>query len=229
MQVIGSDEVFNCVQSNTNVGYSRDLFGVRLPARQVISYAGSFGNTTLRKIEDFGIRDDLEADFAKFAAISVRDRNSAEIVEALTGRAPDVNADPALAFDYMNLESRIPTGRLHEGRYLIVYGYSGRLNHQENQQLAAYAHSRGMKILTFGGVQECGDAFIECSPSSCWPYFRDAEAVITDTFHGTIFSIINRRPFGTIIRPSSGHGYGNEAKSATCWRCSVSRGSGSTR
>src|SRR5699024_1928460 len=25
--VIGSDEVFNCVQSNTNVGYSRDLFG----------------------------------------------------------------------------------------------------------------------------------------------------------------------------------------------------------
>ena len=37
VQVIGSDEVFNCVQSNTNVGYSRDLFGHRSPARKVVS------------------------------------------------------------------------------------------------------------------------------------------------------------------------------------------------
>ena len=56
VQVIGSDEVFNCVQANTNVGYSRDLFGHDSPARKVISYAGSFGNTTLEKLESFGIR-----------------------------------------------------------------------------------------------------------------------------------------------------------------------------
>ena len=212
LQVIGSDEVFNCVQSNTNVGYARDLFGHDSPARRVISYAGSFGNTTLSKIEDFGIRADLESDFANFAAISVRDRNSAQIIEALTGRTPSVNVDPALAYDYMGLEPRIPATRQYDGKYLIVYGYSGRLGPQENRQLARYARDNGMKILTFGGVQECGDAFIDCDPFELLAYFRDAEAVITDTFHGTIFSIINNRPFGTIIRPSSGHGYGNEEK-----------------
>jgi len=82
VQVIGSDEVFNCVQSNTKVGYSRDLFGHNSPASKVISYAGSFGNTTLDKIDSFGIRADLERDFARFAAISVSE------VSSLSSRRP---------------------------------------------------------------------------------------------------------------------------------------------
>jgi len=212
VQVIGSDEVFNCVQSNTNVGYARDLFGHDSPARKTVSYAGSFGNTTLEKIESFGIRADLEEDFARFASISVRDRNSAQIVEELTGHRPVLNVDPALAYDFMRLETRIPAERQHDGRYIIVYGYSGRLNREENQDLKKYARSIDAEILCFGGVQECGDRFIDCNPFELLAYFRDAEAVVTDTFHGTIFSIINERPFGTIIRSTVGHGYGNEEK-----------------
>jgi hypothetical protein len=212
VQVIGSDEVFNCVQSNTNVGYSRDLFGHGSPARSLISYAGSFGNTTIEKIETFAIRRDLAEDFARFSAISVRDQNSAQIVEHLTGQLPAVHVDPVLAYDFMNLERRIPSERQHEGKYLIVYGYSGRLDHEENEILKGYAHSIGAKILCFGGIQECCDRFIDCGPFELLAYFRDAEAIVTDTFHGTILSIINNRPFGTIIRRSVGHGYGNEEK-----------------
>lgn len=212
VQVIGSDEVFNCVQANTNVGYSRDLFGHDSPASKVISYAGSFGNTTLEKLESFGIRDDLEKDFARFAAISVRDENSARIIEALTGERPVVNVDPVLAYDFMNLESRIPKERRHEGKYVIVYGYSGRLDRAENEILRKYARSIGAEILCFGGVQECCDRFVDCDPFELMAYFRDAEAIITDTFHGTIFALINNRPFATIIRRSVGHAYGNEEK-----------------
>ena len=212
VQVIGSDEVFNCVQSNTNVGYSRDLFGHASPARRLVSYAGSFGNTTLDKIETAGIRKDLEQDFARFDSISVRDRNSATIVEQLTSRRPEVHVDPVLAYDLMNVEPRIPLGRLHDDPYIVVYGYSGRLDHGENEILRGYARRIGAAILCFGGVQECCDRFVDCDPFELLAYFRDAEAVITDTFHGTIFSIINNRPFGAIIRPSVGHGYGNEEK-----------------
>lgn len=212
VQVIGSDEVFNCVQANSNVGYSRDLFGHNSPAGRVISYAGSFGNTTLEKLESFGIRRDLEEDFSRFAAISVRDENSARIVEALTGQRPTVNVDPVLAYDFMNLESRIPKERQRSGKYVIVYGYGGRLNHEENEILRAYARGIGAEILCFGGVQECCDRFVDCDPFELLAYFRDAEAIITDTFHGTIFAIINNRPFATIIRRSVGHGYGNEEK-----------------
>ena len=133
VQIIGSDEVFNCVQSNTNVGYSRDLFGHRSPARRVISYAGSFGNTTMEKIEAFSIREMLAEDFSRFATISVRDRNSALIVEKLTGQLPEIHLDPVLAYDFMRLEERIPTERQFAGKYILVYGYSGRLDHEENE------------------------------------------------------------------------------------------------
>ena len=43
-------------------------------------------------------------------------------------------------------------------------------------------------------------------------YFRNAEEVITDTFHGSIFSVITHRPFTTLIRKSVGNSYGNEEK-----------------
>ena len=210
--VIGSDEVFNCVQSNTNVGYSRDLFGHGSSARKTISYAGSFGNTTLEMIDTYGIRKDLAEDFARFESISVRDRNSAQIIEELTGQQPVLNVDPVLAHEFMQLEPRIPSARQHDGKYIIVYGYSGRLTHDENEVLKDYARGIGAEILCFGGVQECCDRFVDCNPFELLAYFRDAEAIITDTFHGTIFAIINNRPFGTIIRPSVGLTYGNEEK-----------------
>ncbi|WP_197420351.1 polysaccharide pyruvyl transferase family protein [Mycobacterium sp. NAZ190054] len=210
-QVIGSDEVFNCVQSNTNVGYSRDLFGHGTPARRLISYAASFGNTTYAKICSAGIEANISADLARFDALSVRDRNSREIINRLIGLEAQIHVDPALAYDLVN-DKHVPSGRLHADPYIIVYGYSGRLASDENAALRDFARRAGAKILTFGGVQECGDAFVECSPFELLAYFRDALAIVTDTFHGTIFSIINHRPFGTIIRTSTAGSYGNEEK-----------------
>lgn len=212
VQVIGSDEVFNCVQSNTNVGYSRDLFGHGSPARRLVSYAASFGNTTLDKLTEFGVRDEVAADLSRFDALSVRDQNSADLVKTLTGRTPTINVDPALAYDFMAQEARIPTGRPRPEPYLLVYGYSGRLGKEENDALRSYARARGARILCAGGVQDCCDEFIDCNPFELLAYFRHAEGVVTDTFHGTIFSLINERPFATIVRRSSGLGYGNEEK-----------------
>lgn len=212
VQVIGSDEVFNCVQSNTNVGYSRDLFGHGSAARRVVSYAASFGNTTIEKINGAGIRDELAHDLSALASVSVRDMNSASVVEELTGKRPEIHIDPVLAFDYMACEPRIPSRRPFDDKYVIVYGYAGRLNRDENRILSDHARSIGATILCFGGVQDCCDRFVECSPFELLAYFRDAEAIITDTFHGTILSMINDRPFGTIIRRSVGNSYGNEEK-----------------
>lgn len=212
VQVIGSDEVFNSVQSNVNVGYSRDLYGHNSKAKKLISYAGSFGNTTIKKLINYGIKDEVAADFKKFDAISVRDMNSYKIVTELTGNEPNLNVDPALAYEYMLKESKIPKERLFSEKYIIVYGYSGRLGEKENADLKKFSENLGAKILCFGGVQGCCDEFIDCSPFELLAYFRDAEAIITDTFHGTIFSIINEKPFATIIRKSEGDSYGNEEK-----------------
>lgn len=214
VQIIGSDEVFNCVQSNSNVGYSRDLFGHNSKAKKVISYAGSFGNTTYEKITEYSIDKMLKEDFLALEQISVRDENSRSVIKKLTGSNPSVNVDPVLAYDYMKLEPKIPQSRLLKENYILVYGYSGRLTNEENKIIKEYAKKKGAKIVCIGGVQECCDKFIDCNPFEVLAYFRDADSIITDTFHGTIFSIINNKKFCTIIRKSVGNSYGNEEKLA---------------
>lgn len=57
--VIGSDEVFNCIQKNSNVGYSLELFGKDNHAKRLLTYAASFGNTTLEKLEKYKKADEV--------------------------------------------------------------------------------------------------------------------------------------------------------------------------
>lgn len=209
--VIGSDEVFNCIQKNTNVGFSPELFGANSNEDKVITYAASFGNTTLTKLQQYGKDSEIGSYLQQLSAISVRDNNSGRIVKALTGETPEYHLDPVLAYDYFGKCKEIPELTVKE-RYLILYAYSGRITDAEADWIADYAKRKGLKIYAIGGVQKCADRFIDCSPFEVLAYFKGAEEVITDTFHGSIFSTIAHKPFTTIIRRSVGTGYGNEEK-----------------
>lgn len=209
--VIGSDEVFNCIQKNSNVGYSTELFGKDNHADRLITYAASFGNTTLEKLKKYKKNDEVGGLLKKFNAISVRDANSGSIVEQLTGEEPVYNLDPVLTYDYMNCCNRIPRIKVTE-KYLILYAYAGRISDDEANWIAEYAKRKNLKVYAIGGIQKRTDRFIDCSPFEVLAYFRNAEEVITDTFHGSIFSVITHRPFTSLIRKSVGSSYGNEEK-----------------
>lgn len=209
--VIGSDEVFNCIQKNSNVGYSTELFGNENHADRLITYAASFGNTTLEKLKKYKKADEVGKLLKKFNAISVRDANSGSIVEQLTGKEPGYNLDPVLTYDYMNCCDKIPELKADD-KYLILYAYAGRVSNDEANWIAEYAKKKKLKVYAIGGIQKGADRFIDCSPFEVLAYFRNAEEVITDTFHGSVFSVITHRPFTTLIRKSVGNGYGNEEK-----------------
>lgn len=211
VQVIGSDEVFNCFQGNANVGYSPDLFGRSRRAPRLVSYAASFGNTTLARIDDAGLRPEIAADLEGFDALSVRDRNSAEIVRALCGIEPYIHVDPVLVHDW-STDCRVPAGRMSDDPYVIVYGYPGRFDAAENAAIERFAAQASARVVCIGGVQASGDRFVDCSPLEVFAWFRGADAVVTDTFHGTIFAMVAETPFATIVRTTRGAGYGNEEK-----------------
>ncbi len=208
--VIGSDEVFNCIQKNSNVGYSLELFGKDNNAEKLVTYAASFGNTTLEKLEKYGKADEIGELLGRFDAISARDANTGAIVKELTGRELVYNLDPVLTYDYMN-SGKIPEIRTNE-KYLILYAYAGRISNEEADWISTYAKRKGLKVYAIGGIQKCADCFVDCSPFEVLAYFKNAEEVITDTFHGSIFSVITHRPFTTLIRNSVGNSYGNEEK-----------------
>lgn len=206
--VIGSDEVFNCVQNNTNVGFSPELFGVNNNAKKVITYAASFGNTTVQKLKKYGVTDEVAGYLQKLDAISVRDANSGRIVKELTRKEALYNLDPVLAYDFIGKCSNIPTN-VPEENYMILYGYAGRFSKEECRKIRAYADSKGLKVFCIGGVQDTCDKFIDCNPFQVIAYFQHADCVVTDTFHGTILSVITHRQFASVVRST---GYGNSEK-----------------
>ena len=206
--IIGSDEVFNCVQNNSNVGFTPELFGQDRKSKKLISYAASFGNTTIKKLEDYRVKDEITRWLKAFDSISVRDRNSGEIVNALTGATPEYNLDPVLMYDFIGKCKEIPE-QIPENKYLILYGYSGRFSKTECKAIKDFADSKGLKIFCIGGVQNCCDRFIDVNPFKVIAYFKNADYVVTDTFHGTIMSIITHRQFCSVVRNI---GYGNSEK-----------------
>lgn len=206
--VIGSDEVFNCTQINPEVGFSTELFGANANAKKVLSYAGSFGNTTVEKLKEFGKIEELKGYFEKFAAISVRDRNSVQVVKALTGKEPEQNLDPVLMYDFMPQVEKKCTKK----DFIIVYAYRARITDEEAKEIVNFAHSQGKKLISVSGEMDFCDEHFHGDPFEGLDLYRNADYVITDTFHGTIFSVINRKKFVTLIRKSKGSSYGNQEK-----------------
>ena len=208
--VIGSDEVFNLIQSNKNVGYSLELLGKDNKANKVITYAASFGNTSLEKIYKYNKEKEISDLLKDINSISVRDENSYKIINKLIKVKPVINLDPVLIYDYLN-SNLIPTIEIKE-KYMIIYAYNGRISKEEASYIKKLAKENKLKVYSIGGAQACADTFIDCSPFEVLAYFKNAQYIITDTFHGSIFSIINQKNFVTLVRKSKDNSYGNEEK-----------------
>ena len=206
--VIGSDEVFNCLQLNPEVGFSPELFGKNSNAKRVITYAASFGNTTFEEIEKYGKRYELESYFTRMSALSVRDNNSAEIIKKLTGMNPSHNLDPVLIYGY---SEEITDINIDED-YVLVYAYRRRIMPEEAAAIMGFAKEKGLKTISVGGYQPFCDENILASPFEVLGYFKKAKFVFTDTFHGTIFSVINHKQFVVFVREGHGKNYGNSEK-----------------
>lgn len=195
--VIGSDEVFNCFQSST-WGFTAQLFGELTNSDLIISYAASFGYTTIGMIRQAGIEVAIREALSKFKAISVRDQNSANIIERLTNSVPSINFDPALLY----LRDNVPSVKMKN--YIILYAYQDRISDpKEIESIRNFARKEGKRIISIGSYTPWCDKSLALSPFEVLSYFKSADYVITDTFHGTIFAVKFHRPFATFIRPSN--------------------------
>lgn len=197
--VIGSDEVFNCLQTNKDVGYSKELFGANNNSSKLISYAACCGSTTINGLEKYGKKNEVAKYLKRFDAISVRDNNSGKIIKELTGKDPSFNLDPVFMYDFNNL---IPN-KIDLKNYIVVYAYSNRISYKERDIIRDFAKKNNKTIVSIGSVQNCSDICIKANPFEMLAYIKNADYIITDTFHGSVFSIKYNKKFVTLIRTSN--------------------------
>jgi hypothetical protein len=197
--VIGSDEVFNACQPSP-WGFSTQLFGDGLPARRVVSYAASFGYTTLKEINENEIASKITDALSNMSIISVRDKNSFDIVKKLTGKDSEMHLDPVLVYDWPEL----PAPEKMLTSYILIYTYQKRISDDEVSEIRQFARLQKKKLISINCFYDwCDSAIMPETPFDVLTYFKMADYVITDTFHGTIFSIINQKKFCSLIRDSN--------------------------
>jgi hypothetical protein len=179
--VIGSDEVWNF----RHPWYSATpaFFGEGLTAARILAYAASAGNHDAAD----GLGADWTDRLGRFNALSVRDENTQALVATALGRSPVLTVDPCL------LAPEI-AARPAPGGALIVYGHDFEPHLQA--QAKAWARANGAPIVSLGYFNDWADEqLIDASPDVFATRMGAARAVVTNFFHGCVFSLINRRPF----------------------------------
>ena len=202
LAIIGSDEVFNlCQFSDRKVDIPWGLLGEGLNAKRLISYAASCGQTTLEKLNAIGVEQRYGDLLKRFQAVSVRDENTFHVVETLSGITPQYHIDPVL------LLADFPKEKTYQKlpyRYILIYAYTWRISSEDEiKAIKAYAQAHRLKTVCINCYHPWCDHTIACTPFALLQYVQDAEFVVSDTFHGTVFSIRENVPFAVLVRESN--------------------------
>lgn len=198
--VVGSDMVFDFYE-----GFNPYVYGIGVAAPKIISYAASFGYTTSELLSHFDHREDIRDGISKMAAVGVRDSNTMKLVKELVPAATTVKTiDPVLLYGFSDEAKKWGKPGDFGKPYILIYSYS--FNMDSRSEVAAIrklANDLGCVLVSVGYWHPWCDFNVNADPEQFVRLFADASYVITDTFHGTVFSLIFEKQFRTIIRKNS--------------------------
>lgn len=189
--ITGSDQVWN-VERHVNPTFF--LLPADPAQSRLISYAASFGTAQIPEERKTQVAEALR----RFHAISVREQSGADIVHSLTGKTPVVVCDPVFlhaAEHYAGLEKPYPTPE----SYILVHSIG--VDADLDFAVRAAKERLGLPVLQFlGGAARhptsvTDRAILDAGPAEYLHLMRNARVVCTNSFHGTAFSLILRRPF----------------------------------
>ncbi len=183
--VAGSDQIWKPTRKRLS---KIDLLGFAEPQKR-ISYAASFG---LEKIDSKYYKT-LQEELPKFKAISVREDAGAKIIKDATGiENVSVVLDPTLLVDknaWQTIEKR--PDNYTDKKYVFSYF----LGDENIEELVKNIFGEEYSVIDFyKGTY---------GPAEFLYLINHAEYVLTDSFHGTVFSILFEKNFFVFNRKQS--------------------------
>lgn len=194
--ITGSDQVWNTgFTRGVNPGYLLD-FGPEQARR--ISYAVSRGDSVLTNPEKIT----FERKLAKFDFISVREENVAEEISKLTEHEVEVTADPTFLLEREQFDS---IRRSYPCKKPYIYVHNVHVK-RTDETLCAVADElsikTGLPVATnrrdsYEYKNYLAD-ISDIGPREFLDVIANAEYVVTNSFHATVFSMIYHKTFITI-------------------------------
>lgn len=184
--IIGSDQVWNPLWLE---GFEDKYFGTFAPRSKRIVYAGSFGVPEIPQELHSEYREGLNG----IPSISVREQRGAEIVRELTGRDVPVVVDPTLLLskeEWCSIEKK-PVWDVPK-QYIFNY-FLGEMPRKMREDMENQAKREGIPIISAYDLDDPRCGYI--GPCEFIYLMRHCKLMYTDSFHGTVFSIIMNKPF----------------------------------
>lgn len=183
--ITGSDQVWN-----PTFGHNSKIDFLTFASKEKrIAFAPSFGISEIPK----EYVDDFTKWLNGFSKISVREKAGADIIKRLTGKNAEVLVDPTMLLNKEEwLDIAKPTINKPKSKYLLTY-ILGNLSKSKRKRINDIAKKRGLEIIDLTDVNS-HNIFVS-GPREFLDLINSADLFLTDSFHGTIFSIIFNTPF----------------------------------
>lgn len=191
--ISGSDQVWSPISANFDDFY----FLPFAKKEQAFSYAASIG---VDKIDDSFISE-YKTRLNKFPFYSVREESAKKILEKIFPKKEVfVHCDPTLLLK-KNDWIKIADSTTKKEKYLLVFNVEKEINDLEFAKKVAA--KKGLKIYYINDrtiIKDKGIKYIEApTPNEFLGYFNNADYIVTNSFHGTVFSIIFNKEFAVEI------------------------------
>lgn len=189
--VAGSDQVWN-----PNFHFNSDFeFAAFAPKEKRFSYAASIGVSDIPEDK----REDFVRLLKEMNMISVREEDAVGLVERLSGRKAFLNIDPTMLLkskDYEKLEKK-PEGIDVPEHYVLKY-YLGNVLPEYEENIEQIGKELGLPVEYLSESE--GTKYYNIGPSEFLYMLRHADYICTDSFHGSVFSILFHKRFTVYVR-----------------------------
>ncbi len=207
--ISGSDQLY--AQWAWEYGGKTNYLDFSSPIKNMIGYASSFGNS-YNVPQDFAIRASYF--LHRFNSLSVREDYAVDIVKENFGLNVVQVLDPVFICDFQEYHKLADQSSFKkENDYMLSFFLdpdqkkreallylSQRLKRPHINLIHAISSEfeKNKQLLNVDNIKENADV-------EDWiAYYRDADFIITDSFHGTCFAIIFRKPFISIANKKRG-------------------------
>lgn len=187
--ITGSDQVWN---PKFPFNSKREFLDFAKP-EQRIAYAASIAISAFPE----ELKEEYGAELKKFKAISVREESAINIVKDMSGRDAELVVDPVMLLKDDEWNKEIGKDRLYKAPYVAVY-FLGDKDNECVKEILSQKREEGYKIIDILDINNKKNGML--GPVEFVKVIRDADFVVTDSFHATVFSIIFHTNFATIDR-----------------------------
>lgn len=192
--IVGSDQVW---RTGFAMGYGYNFFLDFVPAGvSKLSYAASFGLSQWEYNNEQTQR--IKQLVSEFKAISVREDEGVQLCKDNIGVTADHVLDPTMLLNASDYEP-VTSERKVKDDYIFVYWLGSA---EEKQKAIEAASIEGKRIvdISLRGSEPL-------MPIEDWlSYIKYADHVVTDSFHGCVFSILFGKQFTICANDSGGNG-----------------------